>query len=57
MEDLERASKTAETETAEIIEGMKKDNQRLLDLLSLRDQEISDLKAKLERKMEVGQID
>ena len=45
VEDLERASKTTEAETAELVDGMKKDNQRLLDLLSLRDQEISDIKA------------
>ena len=57
VEDLERASKSTEAETAELIDGMKKDNQRLLDLLSLRDQEISDIKAQLERRMEEAHID
>lgn len=57
MEDLERASKNSEAETSEVLDGMKKDNQRLLDLLSLRDQEISDIKAKLERRMEEAHID
>ena len=36
---------------------MKKDNQRLLDLLSLRDQEVSEIKAQLERRMEEAHID
>ena len=38
------------------MEGMKKDNQRLLDLLNLREKEISDLKGEVEKAAEDARI-